>query len=342
MSDNPDKPGPGSGYGYGLPTPGLTAKSFTFNTTSPSVNPNKYPEVTDKEKKNAILKKYCDIIDGQKDKIITSFNEGFDKFITHVFEEQNGTELSKFIEDIIFLQMKKSILDNYYVQNSFVVDILNIEKIKNILRSAYYNKPDKNKIFKTFVTKLKEHLKKPEVPVSIVDVNDINVGIKGGDPTDDIVKLMKWFPQQPDYNTSQEMVYLVKNKIAKYLNDDRVKKAVIYNIIKKLNTYISNSSDNFINGLSEHLKIRILYALLTSKTDRRVHRKFKGALDEAENNGGFENFESFMDTIITHFGQRSNTRVGGKSQGRKQKKTKKRISRKNKRTNKKTHKKTRH
>jgi hypothetical protein len=321
---------------------GATTGAATGATGGPVAE--KCPGLTDKLKKEAMLKKYCDIIDGQQTQIIDKFNESFDNFLKNVFEKQSGTELSKFIENILFTHMKKSILDNYYVQNSFVADILKYEKIKNMLQSAYYNKPNKNKIFKNFISRIKDHLKKPDVPVAPT--------AGGGDAPDDINKLMEWFPTEPDYKTNQQMVYLVKNKIGKYLNDDQVKKNVIDKIVPKIHEYISETSNTFINGLSEHLKIRILYALLTSKTDRRVQRKFKGALDKAETNGaldeaekqgGLNNFEKFMETIIEHFGGSStetpNNAVGGKSQDRKQKKTKKGKSRKN---HKKTTKKTRH
>lgn len=296
------------------------------------------PEVTDKEKKDAILKKYCDIIDEQKDKIITKFNESFEKFLESVFQK-NGAELSKFIEDIIFIQMKKSILDNYYVQNSFVADILQIEKIKNMLQGVYNDTNGKNGIIDNFVTELENYLKDQES----VGVDNIDLVIIGGDPPDDINKLMEWFPTKEDNTTNEEMVSIVKKNIERCLNDDQVKNNVIKNIIPKLDSYISTSSADFMNDLSERLKIRILYALLTSETDRRVHTKFKGALDKAEiNDGGFNNFESFMNTIIAHFGGTPSNKKGGKSQSRKQKKTKKGKSRKNKRTNKKTNKKTRH
>lgn len=332
--------------------------------------------VTNKEKRDEILLEYCKIIDSQKVTIINNFNTSFEEFLNTTFKEPKADDLSKFINDIIFLQMKKSILDNYYVQNSIVIHMFQDKTIKGLLIKAF--NANKNKIFDTFVDELKENVRTsnggdskkigdhgvPGVggvpPTAITDAltgaatssltsaaglsalsDAVNTAAAGAGESDasKIAEIIKWFPakEQP---IPEEMFYLVKNKIGNHLNNEETQKMIQNNVTTKLQQNITKISDNFMNELPGKLKIRILYALLTSKTDRRIPRKFKGSIDAAKKNGGFNNFESFMNVIIAHFGQESNTKLGGKSQSRKQKKTKKGKSRKNKRTT--TNKKTRH
>ena len=142
--------------GYGLKTnqlltgPNVLANASSAASSAANVIPC---SVTNKEKRDAILKKYCDIIEEQRGKIIVDFNTSFDNFLDKSFKAPNDETLCKFINDILFLQMKKSILDNYYVQNSIVIHMFQDETIKGFLKEAFNkNKPDKTNIFNTFIS----------------------------------------------------------------------------------------------------------------------------------------------------------------------------------------------